>query len=94
VLLNVGFSRTNWSGLTLPFPLGGIGMTGCSLLAAPDVAFALANQGGTAAWSVLLPNDPGLVGVSFYNQGFVLDPGANPLGVTATGGGCGTIGAK
>jgi hypothetical protein len=24
----------------------------------------------------------------------VLDPGANPLGVTATGGGCGTIGSK
>ena len=36
-----------------------------------------------------LRNFPGL---TFYNQAFAFDPGQNPLGLTASNGGSGTIG--
>jgi hypothetical protein len=34
------------------------------------------------------------LGLRFFNQAFTLEPGANPLGVTATNGGSGTVGAR
>ncbi len=41
-----------------------------------------------------LPNDTAHLGLRFFNQGFVFDPGANQLGVIATNGGAGVIGAR
>jgi hypothetical protein len=94
VVMNTGFSDSMWGNLRLPFPLDGIGMTGCVLYTPPDIGTSLPNLQGYAAWTLPLPNDAALIGLQFFNQGLVLDPGANPLGVVATNGGAGTIGAR
>ena len=41
---------------------------------------------------VALPLSPNIVGAVFYNQAFVVDPLANPLGVIATGAGEAMVG--
>ena len=42
---------------------------------------------GTAGLSVAIPNDPALVGLTTYWQGFVFDPGSPlPIGLSHTGG--------
>lgn len=76
-----GFSRTAWGTQSLPFDLSPYGMTGCSLLAEPALAFTLANQGGFALWTVGLPNDPRIAGSSLFIQGGTTSFGANPLGI-------------
>ena len=90
--ISIGLSNSQWTGGTLPFDLGALGMTGCTLHASPDVVFFTPVVAGraTLAWS--LPNAPSLIGVRFYNQGFVLDPGINPLGATVSNAGAGIIG--
>ena len=37
-------------------------------------------SGGNAAWELPIPNQIGLVGLHFYNQALVFDPGTNALG--------------
>ncbi len=37
---------------------------------------------------------PSLVGGTFYNQGFVLDPGANQAGITVSNAASGVVGAR
>ena len=41
-----------------------------------------------------IPNDGSLVGLNFFNQAFVLDPGVNPAGGVVTNAGEGVIGPK
>ena len=40
-----------------------------------------------------IPNDPSLAGAIFYDQGFFLDPAANPFGAVSTLGAKWTIGS-
>jgi hypothetical protein len=81
-------------GTTLPVSLDGFGMPGCSLLVPTDVIELSAATGGTAAWSVGIPNVPSLAAASFRQQAFVLDPAANPLGLAASNGVLVTIGIR
>ncbi|MCA8956497.1 MAG: hypothetical protein KDC87_10515, partial [Planctomycetes bacterium] len=37
---------------------------------------------GIGSWTVLLPNDPAMVGPTFYLQVAVVDPSANNAGLT------------
>jgi hypothetical protein len=90
----LGASRTRWGSVTLPLDLTPYGMAGCSLHASPELFTPVPNLGGTAAWTLGVPNLPALVGQRFYNQGFVLDPGANRLGVTSSNAGEATVGAR
>ena len=69
-------------------------MPGCNLYVSPDITHPLVNSGGTAAWSVFIPNVPTLVGQAFYNQALVLDPAANSLGATVSNAGEGKIGLR
>jgi hypothetical protein len=94
VALNLGFSNSAWGALSLPFPLAGIGMPGCWLLVSPDILCSIPGTSGTTTFGIAIPNDPSLVGLSFHNQAVVLDPGANPLGLTTSNGGTGRIGAR
>lgn len=89
-----GNSAAFWSGNPLPLSLAGIGMAGCSLFASPDLVLGLNSTGpfGATIWGDFIPNNPMLVGIQFYNQAFVLAPGANQLGVVTTNGGHGTVG--
>jgi hypothetical protein len=72
--------------------LTSLGMPGCTLYASVDVAVALQIQGGAARFGVQVPRDAALMGGAFFNQALSLEPGANALGVIASGGGQGRIG--
>jgi hypothetical protein len=90
--ISFGFSNTQWTGGTLPFDLGALGMTGCMLHASPDVMFFTPATAGRATLAWTVPNNPSLIGVRFFNQGFSLDPGINPTGATVSNAGAGIIG--
>jgi hypothetical protein len=88
----IGSTNASWNGQPLPLDLAGIGMPGCSALIAPEVGYTLSNQGGIASWGVLIPFAPPLLGTSFFVQGAVLAPGANPGGMLVTNAGHGVVG--
>ena len=93
--LLLGFSRTLWSGLTLPLDLTGLGAPGCTLLASPDlVIFTSTDWLGTGRMDLSLPRDPVLVRNRLFLQGMVLDPPANPAGLAWTPGLEITVGGK
>ncbi len=84
--LFLGASNTFWGVVPLPFDLTLIGMSSCMLYTDPLLTFFLANNGGSATFSVPIPNDPSLVGLSLYNQGGVTSFGTNPLGLVMSNG--------
>ena len=90
----LGNSRTSWPPLTLPFDLTGIQMTGCTLYTNIVVAVPLSNIGGSATWTLAVPNHPGLLGLALYQQAFVADSGANPFGATTTNAGEALLGCQ
>lgn len=70
----LGLSNTVYSGGALPVPLQPFGFgAACQLLVSPDVTDVLGNTGGTANWSLALPNVPSLGGATFHVQAVVLD---------------------
>lgn len=76
--------------LPLPFDLGALGAPGCQvhvdLLA---LAAASTDAAGVGRMPVALPTQAGLVGITFFAQWLVLEPGANSLGlVTSAGAAC------
>ena len=83
-LLGIGFQGASWNGQALPLALDGYGMPGCSLWTDLAATQVLVTAGGTASWSVAVPNQPGLLGTQLYAQGFPLVAAANPAGVLAT----------
>jgi hypothetical protein len=92
-VLLLGDSNTAWKPLPLPFDLSGLGAKGCSLLVSGQVLLTTSTDAlGNAAVKLSVPNDPALLKASIHNQFFVLDVGANALGLAWTNGGTGTIG--
>ena len=87
-----GGSRTKWGPFTLPLKLDGIGATGCSLFASPDLLFPGAVSGGRVGFTLVIPGVPALTGVNFYTQGFALDATANRFGATLSNAGAARIG--
>jgi hypothetical protein len=85
-LLALGGSRQDWLGVPLPLPLASIGMPGCTLLASLDVGLALPVPASVLQQQVPLPNVPAVLGMELFAQGFDLDAGANPAGITASNG--------
>ena len=90
----LGLSRTVWRSFRLPLDLRVIGMPNCLLYVSPDLTYPVTNTAGTALWNVRFPNDPGLVGVTFFNQAWVVDAAANPFGVSVSNAGEGRIGLR
>lgn len=91
-LMASGLSDTQWEGLPLPLPLDVVGMTGCQLLAEAFWLDVVTATGTTVTWSLPLAPGTALVGVRFYQQGFVLDPAANPFGLVGSNAAVATIG--
>ncbi len=89
-----GFSNTDWAGIPLPADLTPFGLPGCTVYLSVDAAFPVANPSGTAQFDLPIPNDPSLVGLTFFNQALVLDPGVNFFGAVVTNAGEGVIGPK
>jgi hypothetical protein len=87
-VLGVGWSRTTWQGVPLPVSLAPAGLTGCSLLVAPDALLPMTLQ-GTPAKAVLartLPNVVALRGITFFEQALLLDASApNGIGAVSSG---------
>lgn len=80
-LLWAGLSRRTWAGLPLlPLDLEFLGAPGCTLLAEPSVIVPLsADATGVMTKVVPLPALLPTESVTFFLQGTVLAPGANPL---------------
>ncbi len=82
-----GISDTTWALGLLPFPLFFLGAPGCEILSSPDVGIATTiDAQGNGSLNLPMPMDPNLVGISFYHQYAVVDPGANQLGLAFSNG--------
>ena len=90
--LVIGESDKTWRSQTLPLNLGFMGMGNCQMLVSWDIAFPIWSGIGGAAWKVKVPNNPGLLGATFYNQAWVMDPKANAFGAAVSNGGKGILG--
>jgi alpha-tubulin suppressor-like RCC1 family protein len=78
---------------TTPIPLAAIGMPGCDLRIQVDGVALVAGQQNNAMLELPIPNVRSLVGLRFYNQALVLDPGAgNGLGAVISEASEGVIG--
>lgn len=62
-----------------PLPVDGtpFGAPGCFLRVADTVTELLPSGSPTTVWSLTIPNDPGLIGVKFFNQALVASPSTN-----------------
>lgn len=89
-----GFSKTEWAGITLPMDLARFGIPSCTGYVSVDLAVPVATLGGAAECSFAVPIDAGLLGLHFFNQGLVQDPGVNPSGAVVTNAAEGVIGVK
>jgi hypothetical protein len=92
--LLLGVSNTSAAGISLPASLSGIGATGCFLRTSSEFAVAMSASGGNASLDLSIPGDPALIGGTFFTQGIVLVPGANPAGLLFSNGLATTLGAK
>lgn len=93
VLIAMGFSL-QMSGITLPLPLDPFGMPGCLLRVAPEATTLLPSTGGTARWSIQVPNQPALLGTTFHQQAAVVAIGWNAAGMVLSNAITGIIGNR
>jgi hypothetical protein len=92
--LLIGASRSRWGSTPLPLDLKPLGASGCRLLVSADLVLLMSKSGGTASFTATIPNASNLVGLTFFEQGYVLDAGANALGLVVSNGGAIKLGAK
>lgn len=84
----VWFSR-RWPLTSAGLPLASVlpqGVAGCNVHAAPDVLLVNVQIGAYTAWLFPIPNNPALVGGSYWHQAvpFDLDGGGNVAQITAS----------
>jgi hypothetical protein len=83
----IGFSRDSWSAGPLPFGLGFLGATGCSLLVSPDIPLSfVVDANGRGQLPMAVPASPTLLDAELFQQAFLFDRAANALGVTVSNG--------
>ncbi|MFQ5505702.1 MAG: hypothetical protein ACE5F1_13030, partial [Planctomycetota bacterium] len=94
-ILTLGTSDKKAFGLTLPFNLTPLGMTGCTLLASMEILRPGATDAtGTAVTKLPVPNNTAFVGRALYSQYLIADRAANRGGWVWTAGGKMTIGEQ
>jgi hypothetical protein len=79
--LVIGFSDRAWAGVPLPYSLRSVGMPGCDLWTSAELSGVMGLAGGTARLRLPIPNQPGLLGLEFFQQSVVAEPGANRAGL-------------
>ncbi|MCU0866780.1 MAG: hypothetical protein MUC36_23595 [Planctomycetes bacterium] len=79
-LMALGNSNQNSSFGPLPVDMTGFGITNCFLRVSPDLLTTLVGGGGTASYSLAIPNANNLLGLQLHQQPFVFDVGLNPFG--------------
>ncbi|MCA8972388.1 MAG: hypothetical protein KDC95_21550 [Planctomycetes bacterium] len=83
----LGFSKTQWGPITLPFALDGIGAPGCMLHISPDILLSIGTDAnGSGSLALKHPNDVRLVGASVFSQFASIEFGFNSLGLTYSNG--------
>lgn len=90
--LNVGVFVLSLAPMNPPLDLTFLGAPTCTLYQQLDVLATAFGTGGTATYSLAIPNSPALVGTQLFSQGVSLDPAANALGLTTSNGLVATIG--
>ena len=86
VLLALGLSKQKWGAIPLPLDLTPLGATGCKLYTAIGITFpGVTSSTGSVGKLIPIPNDPNLVGASFFTQYICVDK-ANSLGLTFSNG--------
>lgn len=91
-LLGLGFTDATSGPFTLPFDLAVFGMPACSLRIDPAVTLFLVGSGTTASTAIVIPQDPGMLGLNLFAQGFSIDPLANAAGLTVSNSGKAKVG--
>jgi hypothetical protein len=86
VALLIGVSNTTWGGIPLPFNFGFLGAPLCDLLVSTENVLPTASDAsGVATKLVWISRRSDFVGARVYPQFIVLDPSANPFGLTLSG---------
>ena len=84
-VLGVSGVGGSWGGRPLPIDLGVLGAPGCQWNISWELSVPLQSTTTGARWpNLTIPNDPGLRGASFYEQGLFIDPPANALGLVVS----------
>lgn len=79
-LMITGTSNVSSSLGPLPLNMTPFGITNCLLHASPDFLTTLLGGGGSASYSLAIPNTANVLGLQFWQQPFVFDPPLNPFG--------------
>ena len=75
---------STWMGMTLPISLTPFGAPNCGIASDILVVVALTPGSSYARWPTQnIPNDPALANAVFYDQGLIVDPPANTLGLVS-----------
>lgn len=82
--VNVGLMLTGMSNTAspfgpLPFDATPLGLTNCNLYVSPDFLTTLVGGGGSASFSLAIPNNQNLLGAQLYQQPLVFSPLLNPF---------------
>jgi hypothetical protein len=80
----LGLSNTASAFGPLPVALAPFGAPGCYGRVSPDATLFLLGAGGSAGFTFPVPNQPYVLGFTFYTQGLVIDPLLNPLGASTS----------
>jgi hypothetical protein len=92
-ILMEGLSSTTSAFGPLPLALGGFGMPGCFGRVSLDATRVVYGTGNSASFSLTVPNNPALIGVTIFQQALVLDPAAgNPAGAVVSDAARATVG--
>ena len=77
----LGASNTQAGPVPLPLDLGAVGMAGCKLYVSPDFLSLYFSNPVKNVWETRIPQNPVLLGSSFFLQYLSKDPGTNPRGL-------------
>jgi dienelactone hydrolase len=64
----LGTSSSSWGAVTLPLPLSGLGLPGCSLLTDPASTSWTTPAGNVAEYTLAVPPSPALAGAQVFGQ--------------------------
>ena len=84
--VKIVFTALGSQGYPLGIDLSSLGMSGCSLYASHEHGLGAMVHSGAARWTIAVPIDQGIVGVSAYLQSVAFDPNANAAGLLLSNG--------
>jgi len=79
----IGWSASSAGAFALPLSLSQFGMPGCLARVSFDETRFLAGSNQTVTTTLPVPLSNALLGLSFYQQGYAIDPAANAAGLVA-----------